>query len=765
MSEGDAASKRESLACRGGECLSVVQWIMVYLTHFRIRTPQKTAPPAATVHLFSSLLPHTHVPLWKQLLFPPAVYAFEIVLADQSIGFYITCPAKKDAFVQSQAVAAFPQSRIERVEDPLKSVLASRDRVVGEMVSSDASLPLKTYEHFEGVDALNPLLGYLSSQPKTIQMAVQIIIAPAAFPWQKAGQAHIQEKPHLKALVSEKIGAQGGKTAVRLIAAGNDGLTPLRHLIKGLASTFASFSSGEGNKLKFREPLFSQGRLLTRMRERSFFFFEHRGEIFNAEELATLWHPPNDLVEEVKNIEWGRTLRGEPPQNLPVVEDTAGAPPHTKIGVTLFKNKLTPFGIKAVDRRRHVYIVGKTGAGKSTLIANMAITDIRAGRGVGIIDPHGDLSDTILDYIPKSRLSDVVYLEPFDTERPFVLNLFEHTSHTERDLIASGVVAIFAKLYSQSWGPRLEYILRNTILTLLEHPGSTLADVLPLLSVASYRQKVVSSLSDPVLRSFWEDEFEAMPEKFRAEAISPIQNKVGQFIQSQTIRAIVGRTRSTVRLDEIINTGKILILNLSQGKLGEDNAALLGAMVITKLQLAAMGRAHIPEDKRRDFLLYVDEFQNFATDSFMKILSEARKYRLALTLTNQYIEQLGEGVQRALFGNVGTLISFGVGARDAQVLTHEFADLYAPSDLVTLNKHEIVLNLCVDGMSCLPFPARTVPLPPLKNGHREKMIRLSRERYGRPEKIVGVSPRRRRKHKTSQTTVKTVFRSKQRSGI
>ena len=736
---------------------------MANFSHFRVRTPKEVAPPAATVHLFSALLPYTHVPWWKQILFPPTPYAFEIVLVDQAIGFYITCPTSKDAFVYSQVKAAFPQSQIERVDDPLKGVLASPRCAVGEMVASGAYyLPLKTYAEFRDVDALTPLLGYLSTQPKAVQMAIQIVIGPAGFPWQARGQAHTEEEPRLKPFIAQKIGSQGGRGAIRLIAGVSDGSGPVDALMRGLASTFASLSQGEGNKLKYHKPRFLSPQLINRVRKRALSLFERRDQIFNAEELATLWHPPGELLEDVKNIEWGRTLKGEPPPNLPVEDTTDGASPHTTIGVTMFKSGMTRFGIKTADRRRHIYIVGKTGAGKSTLIANMAISDIRAGRGVGIIDPHGDLAETILDYIPKNRMSDVVYLEPFEQERPFVLNLFEHDQSSERDLIASGVVAIFAKLYAQSWGPRLEYILRNAILTLLEQPSSTLADVLPLLSVASYRQRLLSHLSDPVLKNFWEDEFEAMPEKFRAEAISPIQNKVGQFIQSRTIRSIVGRTRSTVKLQEIIDTGKILLLNLSQGKLGEDNAALLGAMVITKLQLAAMNRAHIPEDKRRDFFLYVDEFQNFATDSFMKILSEARKYRLSLTLTNQYIEQLGEGVQRALFGNVGTLISFGVGARDAQVLTQEFAGLYAPSELVTLKKHEIVLNLCVDGMSSMPFPALTVPLPSLKNGHREKIIRLSKERYGRPEERLTahhpIKKRKKGKRSTKGITRRVVYK-------
>ena len=269
------------------------------------------------------------------------------------------------------------------------------------------------------------------------------------------------------------------------------------------------------------------------------------------------------------------------------------------------------------------------------------------------------------------------------------------------------------------------------ILTLLETPDATLVDILGLLNNVDYRKKVVQKLEDPVLKNFWEKEFAKMPDRLRAEAISPIQNKVGQFVTSRMIRNIIGKTKSSIDLESIMNEGKILILNLSQGKLGEDNTALLGAMVITQLQLAAMNRSFIKEHERKDFFLYVDEFQNFATHSFIKILSEARKYRLSLSLANQYIEQLDLDVQKAIFGNVGTLISFVVGARDAHLLTREYAEIYSENDLVSLGKYEVVMKLSIDGMTTAPFPARTLPLPSLVNDNSEKIIRLSKEKYGR----------------------------------
>ncbi len=328
-------------------------------------------------------------------------------------------------------------------------------------------------------------------------------------------------------------------------------------------------------------------------------------------------------------------------------------------------------------------------------------------------------------------MNDVVYLEPFDAERPFSLNVLEIKNKQHKDLIASGIVGIFSKIYADSWGPRLEYILRNTIFSLLEIPNTTLIDALRILSDKAYRDRVVPGIQDPVVQAFWTQEFDKMTDKLRVEAISPIQNKVGQFVSSKMIRNIIGNPKSTIDLEEIMNGKKIFLLNLSQGKLGEDNAALLGAMIITQIQLAAMNRAFMKEEDRQDFFLYVDEFQNFATSSFIKILSEARKYRLAITLANQYIDQLDVTIQKAIFGNAGTLISFVTGAGDAALLQQEYAGIYTQNDLVSLGKHEIVLKLSIDNMTSMPFAAKTLPPPALKNDNRETVVRLSKERYGR----------------------------------
>jgi type IV secretory pathway VirB4 component len=454
--------------------------------------------------------------------------------------------------------------------------------------------------------------------------------------------------------------------------------------------------------------------------------------VLGACELASLWHPPGLTLSGIKNIAWGSRLTGEAPENLPIADENEEEKKHINFFArTEFKNKTATFGIKREDRRKHIYIIGKTGTGKSTMIANMAVNDMRNGEGVAVIDPHGDLCDILLDYIPSHRINDVAYLDPSDTEYPFHLNPLEVKNTSYRELIASGIVSIFYKLYHFSWGPRLEYILRNTILTLLRVPGSTLLQIPELLTSDTYRRRVVEKLDDQVLKNFWLNEFEKMSPQMKSEAVSPILNKIGQFLSSQTIRNIIGNPVSTIDLEKMMNDGKIVLVNLSQGKIGEDSSALLGAMMITKLQLAAMNRVYVGEHERRDFYLYVDEFQNFATRSFIKILSEARKYRLNLTLANQYVGQIDEDVQKAIFGNAGSIVSFGIGSADARFLAKEFGLKYAEEELVQLGNYQIVLKLSIDNHTSSPFSAITLPLPRSKNQGREKAIRSSRERYGK----------------------------------
>ena len=405
---------------------------------------------------------------------------------------------------------------------------------------------------------------------------------------------------------------------------------------------------------------------------------------------------------------------------------------------TTFRNQFKKFGIRADDRRRHMYLIGKTGMGKSTIQENMIVGDIRAGHGLAVVDPHGDLAEKIIEYIPSNRIKDVVYFNPADMDYPIAFNVLEQVDPHLRHLVASGLLGVFQKLWADSWGPRLEYILRNAILAILDFPGSTILGVVRMLSDKAYRKRVVANIKDPVVKAFWEKEFASYADKFASEAVSPIQNKVGQFLSSSLMRNIIGQVKSTIDIRQIMDEGKILIMNLSKGRIGEDNSALLGAMMITKIQLAAMSRVDVPENERKDFYLYIDEFQNFSTDSFANILSEARKYRLSLILAHQYIEQLSEKVKPAVFGNVGTMVSFRVGATDAEELAKEFAPVFTEEDLVNLPKYEMYLKLMIDGIASAPFSAKG--LPPLtdeeKTHNIDKVIAYSREKYATSRVLV-----------------------------
>ena len=394
------------------------------------------------------------------------------------------------------------------------------------------------------------------------------------------------------------------------------------------------------------------------------------------------------------------------------------------------------FGIKRDDRRRHMYIIGKTGVGKSTLIENLVSNDIEAGHGLALLDPHGDSVELILRSIPPHRINDVVYINPSDLDFPVAFNVLEKVDARYRHLVASGIVGVFKKLWAESWGPRLEYLLRNAILALLDYPDSTLLGINRILIDPTYRKKVLSRVQDPVVKTFWEDEFSKYNQAFMVEAIAPIQNKVGQFLSTSLIRNIVGQVKSTIDMRQFMDEGKIVLINLSKGRIGEDASSMLGNMIITKIQLAAMSRVDTPEKDRRDFYLYVDEFQNFSTDSFANILSEARKYRLNLIIAHQYVEQLDEVVSAAVFGNVGTMISFRIGASDAVDVVKEFEPLFTEEDLVNLPKFRFYLKLMINGVASDPFSAIGLPPVSVTYGTEQKVIQASRERYGRSREEV-----------------------------
>ena len=403
---------------------------------------------------------------------------------------------------------------------------------------------------------------------------------------------------------------------------------------------------------------------------------------------------------------------------------------------TNFRNQRRRFGIKTDDRRRHMYLIGKTGMGKTTLMEQMVLSDIYNGNGLGLVDPHGDFAEKILDYIPPHRINDVIYFNPSDVDFPIGFNVLETIDPRHKHLVASGLMGVFKKIWPDVWSPRMEYILNNCILALLDYPGSTLLGINRLLVDKDYRRHVLTQIQNPVVKTFWVSEYAKYSERFATEAIAPIQNKVGQFLSSSIIRNIVSQVKSTINIREIMDNRKIFIMNLSKGRIGEDSSRLLGGMLITKLQLGAMERVDIPEKDRQDFYLYVDEFQNFATESFANILSEARKYRLDLVMAHQYIAQLDEKVAPAVFGNVGTIICFRVGAEDAEFLAKEFAPDFTEEDLVNLAKYNTYLKLMIDGVASSPFSAQTFVSDFKLTNNREKVMSVSRERYAEKREVI-----------------------------
>lgn len=714
---------------------------------FEIRTSREGEhTPEAAVQLFASLpiLENTILP---KLLKNDERLSFEIWSLNQTIYFLCYCPDRLKDYLQSLVIASYPEALTSPVSYDLMMGIAASPSLEPQSqtpvftatarlkLKHQDYLPLKTFRELNEIDTLGALLSTLSSSQPMDQVVVQFLLADDGDRWKGSGYRRITNSTAStspdpqKSLIEQKLSQRSLKVAINLAVQTTN--AHRTHLVcDSIAAAFQSSTLSDGNQLLLKRPILGKTRLVKEMAARHFTLGS--SQHLTLDELATLYHFPNKKLSGIPNIAWGKRLFSEPPENLPIV--TKAMDPAVKKNInpfaqTFYKNAHVTYGIQRTDRRRHMYVIGKTGTGKSTLLANMAINDLKNDEGLCVIDPHGDLVETLLDYIPSHRINDVVYFDPSDPERTVKINLFEGENVVHRELIASGIVSVFQKLYAYSWGPRLEYILRNALLTLLKSEQARMSDILDLLTNEKFRAKIVEPLDDPILKNFWVHEFDKMQDKLRTEAIAPILNKVGQFVSSPLVRDVVNAHKSSFSIEDIMNEGKILLVNLSQGRLGEDNATLLGAMLITKIQLSAMGRVHIPEAERRDFYMYVDEFQNFATQSFNKILSEARKYRLNLILANQYIAQIPEDVQKAIFGNCGSMVSFVMGADDAGVFSKEFSQKYTQEDLVTLGKYQVVNKLSIDNIVSMPFTATTLPLAKSRNQNRDKVIRVSRERY------------------------------------
>lgn len=535
-----------------------------------------------------------------------------------------------------------------------------------------------------------------------------------------------------------KISSEGYEVELNILCASEDDFES-RSAITEIASTLSVYANFWGNALRLKERTKNISDI-NKAKNREFL----HGDIFSTPELSWFVHLPTNYVK-TPYINWVSARSFEPPSDLPIIDpdltDDISPETHlTPIWKTNFRWSDMSFGMWPHDRRRHTYIIGKTGMGKSVLLENMILDDIHKGRWVAVIDPHGDLAEWIIGHIPKKRTNQTIIFDPSDTDWPIAFNMLENISADHRPFVASGLVGIFKRIFGDSWGPRLEHTLRNTILALMEYPNTTLISIPLMLTSEVYRNKVVRKITDPVVKKFWTHEYGKLTPQQRNETAGPILNKVGQFLSSTILRNVLGQPKNSFSMRWAMDKKKIIVINLSKWKIGEDASSLLGAMMVTKFQLDAMSRADIPEEKREDFYLYVDEFQNFATDSFSTILSEARKYKLNLVMANQYIDQMTETVRWAVFGNVGTLISFQVWHHDSKILAEAFAGDIEAEDLMNQKKYTIYLKQLIDGMPSPIFSAVTFPPhaqdPEEFKERYEKILQVSRERYCKKRSIV-----------------------------
>lgn len=702
--------------------------------------------------------------------------SLELVAIGQRIRFYIWTPKHLQAFVEGQIYAQYPTVQIyEQTEDYAQRQLNQTVIHSTELTLTDnETLPIKTFPSFE-VDPLAAITATLAKLDKEDEeMWVQIIARPVHDDWHKKGSKMVERIKKgkgvfggssgmvlnyageaLSALVRPPSGVGGENKApevserdkgritgieekskklgyqvkIRLLYTGHDQHTA-RLRMQALVGAFKQFNSTNLNGFTSKNPTFNREKQLEYQTRH---FIDH-GFILNIEELASLFHLPHTTVE-TPNIVWATTKTAEPPSNVPIAQP--GMEKDISLfGVTNFRGDNTVFGVHRADRGRHIYILGQTGTGKSGALELLTISDIYYDQGFAVIDPHGDYAQHMLAFIPERRIDDVVYFNPADTKNPIGFNPLEISDPTLKGHISSELVGVLKRLFVDSWGPRLEYILRYTILALLDYPDATMLDITRMLTEKKFRANVINYIDDPVVKNFWVTEFASWNDKFASEAVAPVLNKVGAFTANPMIRNIIGQPKSTFNIRKIMDEGKILIVNLSKGLMGEDNAGILGAMMVTKIQLAAMGRADLPGEERRPFYLYVDEFQNFATDSFAAILSEARKYGLNLTVANQYISQMSEPVRNAVFGNVGTIVCFRISPDDAPFLTKYFEPTFEPTDLIQQHSRFFVTTMMINDEKAAPFSGKTLNLPLPPDDATAKIVELSRERYSRELSVV-----------------------------
>jgi hypothetical protein len=718
--------------------------------------------------------------------------SFEIGAVGKRIVFYINVPKKLQTLVEKQLHAQYPKAHVDAVKPYNIFQKNGKTSAVELYLHKDSAYPIKTYKDMQS-DPLNAISNSLSKLNPDEGIAIQLILCPAGTKWQQRprklaleiqqgrnpnavsasvsqkvlnGFGHLckdlfnelisPKKKHLNADVhnaydptglhkpihltpmqqeivkkfEEKASRPGFNFNLRIISSSKDQALSESNL-KNVVSSFMQYSMPPFNSFSVKKR-----RTKKVVMDYIFRIFRPSGSVLNTEEIASIWHPPTKYTE-TPNIKWLHAKKAPPPPNLP--EEGL------LLGKSVYRGTESMVHMKEDDRRRHVYIIGRTGTGKSELMKNMAIQDIRNGKGLCIVDPHGDLIEDVLKYVPKERAEDVILFEPFDFERPFGLNMLEIHDATEKDFAIQEMIAIFYKLFPPEMiGPMFEHNMRNVMLTLMEdreYPG-TIADIPRMFTDPDFQKYKLSKVRDPIVRAFWEKEMAKTSDFHKSEMLGYLISKVGRFVENEMMRNIIGQSASSFDFRKVMDEGKVLLINLSKGKTGEVNAKLLGLIIVSKLQMAALSRADVPEEERKDFYLYVDEFQNFVTDSFATILSEARKYRLNLIIAHQFISQLGiekEGsssidsrMKDAVFGNAGTMVCFRIGVEDAEIIAKEYAPVFNEFDLVNIDRFNAYVKLMIDGTASRPFNLQTFPKPKDGNTETAQLVRsLSRLKYGR----------------------------------
>ena len=685
--------------------------------------------------------------------------SLEIAVLNKKIGFYVWVPEYIKDFVEDQIYAQYPNVQISEVTD--YSLVESSDfstMTATELkLKANKALPIKTFQSFE-VDPLAAITGTLAKFNAHEEAWIQLIIQPASNNWHRKSESYIVKakngssgflssymsmlwatpnnstavKRPLTDYQQTKIAAAEAKSqklaydaCVRIIYRSKLDTDQARLRLQSITASYRQFNTTYLNG--FDESRNRDNTLLLKQYQQRLMGYSNI--ILNIEELATLYHLPHTNVE-TPYIMWASSQTAEPPSNLPFIDSQVETYPSllSPIGFTNYRGHNSAFGMPRYDRGRHLYIIGQTGVGKSALLELLTIADLNSPYGLALIDPHGDYAQNILKRIPENRLKDVIYFNPADIDYPMSFNPMEVTDPKLKSHTASELIGVLKRMFD-SWGPRLEYILRYALLALLDYPDSTMLDITKLLTDDKFRQEVLAYVTDTVVSNFWRVEFKSWNNKFAVEAVAPILNKVGAFTANPLVRNIIGQPHSSFNIRQIMDERKILIVNLTRGIIGEDNASILGALLVTKIQLAAMSRANVAVDQRHPFYLYVDEFQNFATESFATILSEARKYGLNLTVANQYIAQMPLEIRDAIFGNVGTLIAFRMGADDSMKTQRYFEPSFSELDLINMHNRHFVISMTIEGEKARPFSAITINLPDRPTDNSNEIIDNSRRLY------------------------------------